>query len=122
MNTSKSNNEDLKDYAVDVATLKDIHQRIVSKRAEIETLVAEEQNFGSLASIDEEAKQKLRSIVDKLLAERQTEEAKDGTAATGSVAFNKLADELMRLEQKIFDAENEQVHEATQHPFDHPLR
>jgi hypothetical protein len=36
--------------------------------------------------------------------------------------FNRLAQQHFDLEQQILDAEDEQVEEATEHPFDKPLR
>ena len=122
MTLKKPDTENLEDYAVDVGKLKSIHQRLVSKRGEIEALVAGEQGLEPPANMSSEAKQHLTTIVDRLLAEWQTERTKDGTGATGSVAFAKLAQAHFDLEQQILDAEDEQVEEATEHPFDHPLR
>jgi hypothetical protein len=66
--------------------------------------------------------ERLKSQVNQLLDQWEKEKNEDGRAATGSVAFNKLAQEHFDLEQQILDAQDEQVEEATEHPFEHPLR
>lgn len=114
--------EKLEDYAVDVRRLKGVHQEIVAKKSEIEALVAKEQNLGPIEALSAPALERLKSQVDQLLDEWAKEKNEDGVAATGSVAFNKLAQEHFALEQQILDAEDEQVEEATEHPFKHPLR
>jgi len=123
MSLKKSNDaEKLEEYAVDVGRLKDVHQDLVAKRSQIEALVALEQNLGPVETISEDAKERLKSHVDKLLEEWEKEKKEDGIVPTGSVAFNKLAREHFDLQQQILNAEDEQVEEATEHPFDHPLR
>jgi hypothetical protein len=112
----------LEDYAVDVGELKSVHQKLVVKRSEIEALVAEEQNMGPIETMTDVAKEHLKSKVDQLLDEWEKEKIEDGVVATGSAAFNKLAQEHFDFEQQILQAEDEQVEEATHHPFAHPLR
>lgn len=120
--TLKKTNDDekLEDYAVDVGRLKHVHQALIAKRSEIEALVAEEQ--GLSPTVSEGAKEHLKSQVDKLLEEWEREKDEDGIVPTGSAAFNKLAREHFDLQQQILNAEDEQVDEATEHPFEHRLR
>ena len=68
------------------------------------------------------AYENLKSQVDRLLEEWENEKREAGRGPTRSVAFNKLAQEHFDIEQKILDAQDEQVEEATEHPFEHPLR
>lgn len=122
MNARSDDDEKLDDYAVDVRRLRGVHQDVVAKRTEIEALIAEEQNLGSVEAMTRPTLEHLKSQVDQLLEEWEREKNEDGLAATGSVAFNKLAQEHFDLEQQILDAQDEQVEEATERPFDHPLR
>lgn len=114
--------ERLSDYAVDVGELKKVHEARVAKKSEIETLMAKEQGISQIDSLSEEAKNQLISDVDRHLEEWEREKIEGGKAATGSAAFNKLAEEHYALSQAIIAAQDEQVEEATEHPFDHRLR
>jgi hypothetical protein len=114
--------ENLEEYAVDVGKLKEVHEELVAKTREIQELIAEEQQFGPLDAMTDSEYERLRSHVDQLLQEWEKEKNEDGRAVTGSVAFNRLAQERFAIEQQILDAEDEQVEEATEHPFEHPLR
>lgn len=120
--SSQNKEEKLEDYAVDVRHLKGVHERVVAKRTEIEALVADERGLGSLQSLSDEAKEHLSAEVDQMLSDWEKEKSDDGTGVTGSPAFNKLALEHFALEQQILDAEDDQVEEASTHPFKHPLR
>jgi hypothetical protein len=122
MNPKTDEDEKLEDYAVDVRRLRGVHQALVAKRSEIEVLIADEQNLGSIDAMSSPAKERLKSQVARLLEQWEKERNEDGHAATGSVAFNKLAQQHFDIEQQILDAEDEQVKEATEHPFEHPLR
>ncbi|MBA2125720.1 hypothetical protein DLM45_05710 [Hyphomicrobium methylovorum] len=122
MNAQSDDGERLEDYAVDVRKLRGVHQEVVAKKTEIEALIAMEQNLGPLEAINPAAMERLKAHVDQLLEQWEKEKTEDGRAVTGSVAFNKLAQEHFDLEQKILDAQDEQVEEATEHPFEHPLR
>ena len=122
MSLKHDDDEKLEDYAVDVRKLRGVHEHLVAKRSEIEALTAEEQNLGPVETLADPAKERLKSLVDQLLDEWEKEKNEDGIVATGSAAFNRLAQEHFALEQQILDAQDEQVMEATEHPFDHPLR
>jgi hypothetical protein len=122
MNSKTDDDEKLEDYAVDVRELRGVHEHLVAKRSEIEVLIAEEQNLGPVEAMAGPAYERLKSQVDQLLEEWENEKKEVGRAATGSVAFNKLAQEHFDIEQQILDAQDEQVEEATEHPFEHPLR
>lgn len=122
MNAQNDKNEKLEDYAVDVRKLRGVHKQVVAKRRELESLVAEEQGAGPIDSLSETAKERLKADVDEMLAQWEKEKTEDGIGVTGSPAFNELAKEHFDLEQQILDAEDEQVEEATTHPFEHPLR
>ena len=122
MNAEKDDDEKLEDYAVDVRELRGVHEHLVAKRSEIEVLIAEERNLGPVEAMSGPAYESLKSQVDRLLEEWENEKREAGRAATGSVAFNKLAQEHFDIEQQILDAQDEQVEEATEHPFEHPLR
>ena len=117
-----ADDEKLEDYAVDVRKLRGVHEAVVAKRSEIEALTAEEQNLGPVETLADPIKERLKSLVDQLLEQWEKEKNENGIVATGSVAFNKLAQEHFELEQQILDAQDEQVKEATEHPFDHRLR
>lgn len=122
MNAEKDDDEKLEDYAVDVRELRGVHEHLVAKRSEIEVLVADERNLGPVEAMSGPAYESLKSQVDRLLEEWENEKTEAGRGATRSVAFNKLAQEHFDIEQKILDAQDEQVEEATEHPFEHPLR
>lgn len=122
MTLKHDDGEQLSDYAVDVGELKKVHEAQVAKRIEIEALIAAEQGIGSVESLNEEAKERLTADVDRHLEEWEREKIEGGIAATGSAAFNKLAQEHYKLSQAILAAQDEQVREATERPFEHPLR
>ena len=119
---SPDKGEKLEDYAVDVRKLRHVHEDIVAKKSEIAALVAQEESLGPVEELSASAKEKLVAQVDHLLEEWEREKLEDGRPATGSVAFSKLAQEHFDLTQKILDAEDNQVEEATEHPFEHPIR
>ncbi len=96
--------------------------RCVAERKEIEALLAEEQHLGALEMLADPDRERLRDHVDQLLKQWEKERNEDGLVATGSEAFSKLAQEHFDLEQQVLDAQDDQVEEATEHPFEHPLR
>ena len=121
--TNKANDsEKLEDYAVDVHKLREVHEKIVAKRNEIETLLAEEQHLGALEMLADTDRERLGYHVDQLLEQWEKERNEDGRVATGSEAFGKLAQEHFDLEQQVLDAQDEQFQEATEHPLEHPVR
>ncbi len=122
MNADKDDDEKLEDYAVDVRELRGVHEHLVAKRSEIEVLIAKEQNLGPVEELSGPACERLKAQVDQLLEEWEKEKVEAGRAATGSEAFNRLAQEHFDIEQQILDAQDEQVEEATEHPFEHRLR
>lgn len=122
MNADKDDDEKLEDYAVDVRELRRVHEHLVAKRSEIEVLIAKEQNLGPVEELSGPAYERLKAQVDQLLEEWEKEKVEAGRAATGSEAFNRLAQEHFDIEQQILDAQDEQVEEATEYPFEHRLR
>ena len=122
MSLKHDDDEQLEDYAVDVRKLRGIHEHLVAKRSEIEALFAEEQKLGGSETMDVSTEEGLKSQVEALLEQWEKEKNEHGQIATGSERLRKLALEHFELEQQILDAQDEQVKEATEHPFDHRLR
>lgn len=122
MTNKAPDSEKLEDYAVDVRNLREVHERIVAKRKEMEALIAEEQQLGTWETLADPDRERLRHHVDQLLEQWEKEISSDGVVVTGSEVFSKLAQEHFNLEQQVLNAQDEQVKEATEHPFDHPLR
>ena len=122
MSLKLDDDEKLEDYAVDVRKLRGVHEHLVAKRSEIEALVAEEQNLDPIETMSGLAKEGLKSQVDQLLEQWETEKNEHGQIATGSERLRRLALEHFALEQQILDAQDDQVKEATEHTLDHRLR
>jgi hypothetical protein len=122
MNADTDEGEKLKDYAVDVRELKDVHEQIVATKSEIEALVAEERQLGPVGSLTDAQKEKLGQTVDEMLEKWEEAKLAEGFSGHPDTPFNRLAQRHFDLEQQILDAEDEQVKEATEHPFDKPLR
>ena len=122
MNADTDKGEKLEDYAVDVRELKDVHEQIVATKSEIEALVAKERQLGPLASMTDAQKDALSDTVASMLEKWEEAKLAEGFQGHPDTPFNRLAQKHFELEQEIFDAEDEQVEEATEHPFDKPLR
>ena len=122
MNADNEEGERLEDYAVDVRKLKGVHEQIVATKEDIEALVANERQLGSLASMNDAQKEKLRETVEDMLEKWEEAKLAEGFQGHPDTPFNRLAQQHFNLEQQILDAEDEQVEEATEHPFDKPLR
>lgn len=122
MTLKHDDTEKLNDYAVDLGPLKEVHEAKIAKRTEIEALVAQENGFGPIESLSDGAKEALAYEVDKLLEGWEREKDENGTASTGSVTFKRLANEYSALSRQIMDAQDNQVKEATERPFEHRLR
>ena len=122
MSLKHDDDEKLEDYAVDVRKLRGVHELLVAKRSEIEALLAEEQKLGDSEKMEGSIKEGLKSQVDQLLEQWEKEKNEHGQIATGSERLRRLALEHFALEQQILDAQDDQVKEATEHPFDHRLR
>ena len=114
--------EKLEDYAVDVRELKEVHEQIVATKSEIEALVANERGLGSVELMTDAQKEQLNEIVDDMLEKWEEAKLAEGFPGHPDTPFNRLAQQHFDLEQQILDAEDEQVEEATEHPFDKPLR
>ena len=122
MNADTDKGEKLEDYAVDVGELKEVHEQIVAAKSEIEALVASERGLGSVESMTDAQKEQLNEIVDDMLEKWEEAKLAEGFSGHPDTPFNRLAQQHFDLEQQILDAEDEQVEEATEHPFDKPLR
>ena len=122
MTNKADESEKLESYAVDVRNLREVHERIVAKRNEIEAMLAEEQHLDPLETLADSERVNLKNHIAQLFEQWEKERGEDGQVTTGSEAFRKLAQELFDLEQQVLDAQDEQVEEATHHPFAHPLR
>ena len=122
MNADTDEGEKLEDYAVDVRELKGVHEQIVATKGEIEALVAKERQLGPVTSMTDAQKEELRNTVDDMLEKWEEAKLAEGFQGHPDTPFNRLAQQHFDLEQEILDAEDEQVEEATEHPFDKPLR
>jgi hypothetical protein len=122
MNADTDEGEKLEDYAVDVRELKEVHEQIVAKKGEIEALVAKERGLGPIETMTDAQKGNLEQIVDDMLEKWEEAKLAEGFPGHPDTPFNRLAQQHFDLEQQILDAEDEQVEEATEHPFDKPLR
>lgn len=122
MSLKHDDSEKLSDYAVDLGPLKEIHEAKIAKRMEIEALIAKETGLGDVETLADARKDLLSAQVDQLLEE--WERNKDATENVGSHSdeFKSLAQQYYALSQKIIEAQDDQVHEASEHPFDHRLR
>ena len=123
MNADTDKGEKLEDYAVDVRELREVHEQIVATKGEIEALVANERQLGPVKSMTDAQKEKLGETVADMLEKWEAAKLAEGFQGHADTPFNRLAQKHFDLEQEIFDAEDEQVEEATEHPFDNkPLR
>jgi len=122
MNAENVDDEKLEDYAVDVRELRKVHEQLVATKYEIEALVAEERRLGPIGAMTDDQKENLRTTVEELLNKWEQARFAEGFKGHPDTPFNRLAQQHFDLEQQILDAEDEQVEEATEHPFDHPLR
>jgi hypothetical protein len=122
MNTETNDDEKLEDYAVDVRELREVHEQLVATKGAIEALVVEERQLGPVDSMTDAQKEELRKTVEDKLERWEEAKLAEGFKGHPDTPFNRLAQEHFDLEQEILDAEDEQVEEATEHPFDKPLR
>ena len=83
MNAETADDEKLEDYAVDVRKLRGVHEQLVAKRSEIEALIAEERNLGSVEAMAGPAYERLKSQVDRLLDEWENEKTRSGSCRYG---------------------------------------
>jgi hypothetical protein len=120
MNAEANDDEKLEDYAVDVRQLREVHEQLVATKGAIEALVAEERKLGPVEAMTDAQKEDLGMTVEALLEKWEEAKLEEGFSGHADTPFNRLAQERFDLEQEILNAE--QVEEATEHPFDHPLR
>jgi hypothetical protein len=77
------------------------HELLVAKARQIESLIAEEENLGDVNEMTGPERDRLTLKVEQLFEQWKKEKHELGRAATGSVAFNKLAQERFDIEQQI---------------------
>jgi hypothetical protein len=122
MTLKHAGTEKLSDYAVDLKPLKAIHEAKIAKRMEIEALIAKDFVLGPVASLPEARKKVLTAQVDQLLDEWESEKDHTGANSEHSETLGRLAKEYSALSQKIIEAQDRQVKEAANHPFEHRIR